>query len=388
MKTNRTYHFLVSAIMLSSLPLYTQAEESIAPDRAANTIILDETAVQNLRLKTEMVEERDFETTVFAVGRIEDIPAKLYSISSRISGRAIEVNAFEGDHVKKGQVLVTVESRQPGNPPPTISLEAISEGLIIKSHVLKGQPVEPDTDLLDIADRSEMWAVAKIPEQEAVNVRPGTLARIFIPAIGGEPITATLIRYGVTADRDSGTIEGVFKLEKSDGRLTPGMRAEFSIITSSRPNVLAAPKTAIQGDPTKRVIYVKDFELENAFVRVPVVLGEQNDTFVEVISGLFVGDDVVTQGSYTLGFAGRGSGPSLKDALDAAHGHEHNEDGSETTPEQAAEKEQHEGHAHGSEGSEHATSSKWLRYYSIAVTLLALILIQQVLNMRKSQSKG
>jgi multidrug efflux pump subunit AcrA (membrane-fusion protein) len=335
-----------------------------------------------------MVEERDFETTVFAVGRIEDIPAKLYSISSRISGRATEINAFEGDLVKKDQVLVTVESRQPGNPPPTISLKAISDGLIIESHVLKGQPVEPETDLLDIADRSEMWAVAKIPEQEAVNVRPGTEARIFIPAIGGDPITAKLIRYGVTADRDSGTIEGVFKLQNTNGRLTPGMRAEFSIITSSRPNVLAAPKTAIQGDPTKRVIYVKDFELANAFVRVPVVLGEQNDTFVEVISGLFVGDDVVTQGSYTLGFAGGGSGPSLKDALDAAHGHEHNEDGSETTPEQSAEKDDHDDHAHGSEGSEGASSSKWLRYYSIAVTLLALFLAQRVLNKRKSQSKA
>ncbi|MFT5239757.1 MAG: cobalt-zinc-cadmium efflux system membrane fusion protein [Candidatus Promineifilaceae bacterium] len=388
MKNNHTYHLLVSAIVLAGLPLCTQAEESIDPGRAANTIILDETAVQNLRLKTEMVEEREFETTVFAVGRIEDIPAKLHSISSRISGRAIEVNSFEGDLVKKGQVLVTVESRQPGNPPPTISLEAISDGLIIASHVLKGQPVEPDTDLLDIADRSEMWAVAKIPEQEAVNVKPGTTARIFIPAIGGQPITAILIRYGVTADRDSGTIEGVFQLKNSDGRLTPGMRAEFSIITASRPNVLAVPKTAIQGDPIKRVIYVKDFELENAFVQVPVVLGEQNDIFVEVINGLFVGDDVVTQGSYTLGFAGGESGPSLKDALDAAHGHEHNEDGSETTPEQATQKEGHEDHAHGVEGREGAPSSRWLRYYSIAVTLLALFLIQQVLNNRTSQSKA
>ncbi|MDA7523072.1 hypothetical protein N8535_01410, partial [bacterium] len=47
------------------------------------------------------------------------------------------------------------------------------------------------------------------------------------------------------------------------------------------------------------------------------------------------GDEVVTRGAYPLAFAGNG-GISLKEALDAAHGHEHNEDGSEMTAAQKA----------------------------------------------------
>jgi hypothetical protein len=47
-------------------------------------------------------------------------------------------------------------------------------------------------------------------------------------------------------------------------------------------------------------------------------------------------DEVVTRGVYSLSFAGGGS-ISLKEALDAAHGHEHAEDGSELTPEKRAE---------------------------------------------------
>ena len=50
---------------------------------------------------------------------------------------------------------------------------------------------------------------------------------------------------------------------------------------------------------------------------------------------MFPGDDVVVNGAYSLNHAGSGSGLSLK-ALDAAHGHEHNEDGSEMTPAQRA----------------------------------------------------
>jgi len=54
---------------------------------------------------------------------------------------------------------------------------------------------------------------------------------------------------------------------------------------------------------------------------------------VEIVRGLFPADEVVTQGAYSLAFAGAGT-LSLKAALDAAHGHEHNPDGSELTPEQ------------------------------------------------------
>ncbi len=353
-------------------------------DRAANTVILDATGIKNLRIETVVAEERDFETTVFAIGRIEEIPANRYAVSSRISGRTVAVNAFVGDRVTKGQILLEVESRQPGNPPPTVPLMATHDGLVIDSHVRVGEPVEPDAELLDITDRSEMWAIAKIPEQAAARVKLGTKARIHIPALGGDPIEAVISRYGVMADREAGTIEGIFRIPNPDGNLYPGMRAEFSIVTESRSNVLAVPRTSVQGDPTKRVVYVKDFDLPNAFIRVPVELGEQNDEFVEVISGVFPGDDVVTQGSYSLGFAGGGSGISLKEALDAAHGHEHKEDGSEITGNQKGTSEaQAHGPPHG-EHAEHGGMQRLLLIYSGAMTLLVLILAQQLWNRRKS----
>lgn len=357
-------------------PLF--AGETMDTKRLANTVILDDTAVQNLRLETVMAEERLFETTLFAVGRVEEIPSRRYSVSSRIPGRVIELNAFPGDRVSKGQILVKVESRQPGNPPPTISLEAVKDGLVVDTHVLNGQPVEPDTDLLDIADRSVMWAVAKIPEQETAGVHPGSKARIVIPALGAAPIEAALIRYGVMADARAGTVEGVFEIPNPDGRLLPGMRAEFSIILRSRPNVLAVPKSAVQGDPTRRVLYIKDFELPNAFIRAPVVLGEENDRFIEVLNGLFPGDEVVTRGSYSLGFAGAGSGISLKEALDAAHGHEHNEDGSDVTGDQKTAEQRD---AHSDRGHEHG-DHRGLLFYAVAITVLALYLGQRLLHHR------
>lgn len=350
--------------------------------RKANTIILDQTAVQNLRLELVATTEETFETTVFAIGRIEEISANRSALASRIPGRVIELNAHVGDEVEQGQVLAVIESRQPGDPPPSIELKALQGGLVVDTHARIGEPVEPDSDLLDISDRSSVWAVARIPEPEAANIVPGTKARIRIPALGETFIEATLDRYGVEANREAGTLEGIFVLDNSEGRLQPGMRVEFSIITRSRKNVMAVPREAIQGDPTKRVVFVEDFELPNAFVRAPVVLGEENDRYVEIINGLFPGDEVVTRGSYALSFAGSGSGISLKEALDAAHGHEHAEDGSELTDEQRAAKEAENEGATESKELSAALKSGALIWAGVA-TLLCLILGQMLWSAKR-----
>lgn len=372
---------LFPLLLISAL----SAEEAIDPERIANTIILTETGVKNLRLDTIEVEERTFNETVFAIGRVEDVPGRGYAISSRIPGRAVKVNARLGDEVEKGETLVEVESRQPGNPPPIIPLTALRDGVVTEANVIEGMPISPDDALLKIADRSVMWVTAEIPEQRAAAIKEGSEALVSFPAIGGDPISAKLLRFGVEADVTEGSIHGIFELSNPTGRLSPGMRAELNIIVSSREDVMAVPEEAIQGDPSSRVVYVKDFELENAFVKAPVVLGASSGGWVEVVEGLFPGDEVVTRGSYALGFVGSGSGISLKEALDAAHGHEHNEDGSELTPEQkAAEEKAHDDHHdHG-----HEAAPKWLIYYAVGITLAFLIAIQQLLNRRRKEGQS
>lgn len=358
------------------------AEEAIDPERAANTIILTESGVKNLRIELIEAEERTFNETVFAIGRVEDVPGRGYAISSRILGRATKVNARIGDRVKQGQILVEVESRQPGTPPPVIPLKAIRDGIVTEANVIEGKPVSPDDALLTIADRSLIWVSAEIPEQRAAGIKEGTKAEVTFPALGGEAITATLMRFGVEADATAGSIHGIFELPNPTGRLSPGMRAELNIIVSTRQDVMAVPEESIQGAPSSRVVYVKDFELENSYVKAPVVVGASSGGWVEILEGLFPGDEVVTRGSYALGYAGSGGGPSLKEALDAAHGHEHNEDGSEMTPEQLAAKEKPHGDGHDHEGG---SAPKWLIYYAAGVTLALLIAVQQLLNKRRKE---
>jgi len=348
-------------VLLLSLTALVRAAAS------SDTIVLDDTGVKNLRIETVEAEETDFEETVFALGRIEEIPQRHAVVSSRISGRVIGLEAQEGDAVKADQVLVRVESRQPGNPPPVIELKSPIGGLLVQSHVRLGEPVEPDKELLDISDLSEVLAIARVPESQAAKLAPGSKAHIHVPALGDLPLDGEMIRFGTSADRESGTIDAVFKVENPGLRLRPDMRAEFSIVMSSRKNVVSVPRAALQGDASKRFVYVKHFDIPNAFIKTAVQVGEMNDRFVEITGGLFPADEVVTRGAYSLSFAGGGS-VSLKEALDAAHGHEHAADGSELTPEKKAAMAAEKGGDH----HDHEEASPLWKYTSGVLLLLLL----------------
>ncbi|MGJ8697315.1 MAG: efflux RND transporter periplasmic adaptor subunit [Verrucomicrobiaceae bacterium] len=311
-------------------------------------INLTDTAIKNLAIEVVESEDTTFETTLFSIGHLREIPSNHSVVSSRIPGRVIDLKVIAGDFVEKGDPLISVESRQAGNPPPTITLNAPASGIIAESHIRLGEPVDPANELLDILDLRQLWAVARVPQQEAGRIRIGSKARIRIPALGEQSVTGELIRFGTEADKASGTFDAIFLIENAELILRPGMRAEFAIITSTRPDVTVVPKEAVQGDLSNRVVYIRDFDLPNSFIKSPVVTGEENDKFIEIKEGLFPGDEVVTSGAYLLGFSGGGN-LSLKEVLDAAHGHEHNEDGSEITEdEKAASADEHDHDHHGS----------------------------------------
>jgi hypothetical protein len=89
---------------------------------------------------------------------------------------------------------------------------------------------------------------------------------------------------------------------------------------------------------------------------------------VEIKSGLLPGDPVVVRGAYALAFAGKGS-TSLKEAMDAAHGHAHAEDGSEL-------KGGHDGHGHGHDGHDgHADGWAPVTFFFAGTTAVFFVLV-------------
>lgn len=339
-------------------------------------IILDEAGVKNLRLETGEALESDFEQTVLALGRIEVFPGRRHVVSSRIPGRVLQVNVKPDQSVNLGDELVVLESRQPGDPPPQILISAPIAGVVAELQVAPGKPVSPEDSLMSIIDLAQVHAIAKVPEHFAGRIAVGQKAHIRVAGYPDKTFSATLEHLGALADAETGTLEAAFHVENPEFTLRPGMRAEFGIVTNSRSGVMAVPREAVQGEGASRFVYVADYELKNAFEKVPVEIGEQNETMVEIVNGLFPGDTVVTRGAYALGFAGRGS-VSLKEALDAAHGHAHAEDGSELGGE--GDHDPEDGHEHhGGEGFNTLT----LFFAGLSALLLGLLVLSLAFRKR------
>jgi multidrug efflux pump subunit AcrA (membrane-fusion protein) len=339
-------------------------------DQMARTVVLDEIAVKNLGLETVEAGETTFAQTVLALGQIEVLPGKKAVLSSRVAGRAQTVIALPDMMCVEGDELVWVESRQAGDPPPVVRLDAPMGGVIAKVNVAPGQPVEPGDSLLEIYDLETVEAAAAVPAHLAGVLRKGMMAQIRVSSLPDSVFEAELNHLGADADAVGGTVEAAFHVPNPEGALRPGLRAEFSIVVSEREGVMSIPRESVQGDTVNRFVFIKDYDLPHAFVKTPVVLGEQNDRMVEVLEGLLPGDEVVTRGAYALGFAGKGS-VSLREALDAAHGHPHNEDGSEMTKEQLASSSSGQGdHGHG-----HEAHSGGVLFWQIGCAVLAFLLV-------------
>jgi multidrug efflux pump subunit AcrA (membrane-fusion protein) len=365
-------------IYLLTASLAVAAEDS---GRFQNMVRLKEAEAALLKLETAEAEEMAFEETVFALGGIEVLPGKRAVVSSRIAGRAFSVLVTPDQEIGEGDEVAWIESRQPGDPPPTVMLPAPMAGTVATVKIAPGQPVGPDDVLVEIVNLEVVEAAAQVPQHLAGALRAGQSARIRVAAYPDKVFEATLAHLATEADAGDGTLEAAFHVANPDKLLRPGMRAEFTIVTGKREGVMAVPRAAVLGDGGRRFVMVKDYELEHAFLRTGIETGAMNDGFVEVVSGLFPGDEVVTRGVWNL--ASATSSVSLREAMDAAHGHPHNEDGSEMTKEQiaAAENEQ--------EGREGGGGSMWspLAVFFAGTSGVLLVLLALVSLRRKGGSQ-
>ncbi|MFN7560795.1 MAG: efflux RND transporter periplasmic adaptor subunit, partial [Prosthecobacter sp.] len=191
-------------------------------------IILDDVTVSHMNLEFAEAEETAFEETIFSLGHIEVLPGKKAVVSSRIPGRAFSVLVIPHQEVDAGAEVAWIESRQPGDPPPVIKLEAPIAGVVSKVSIAQGQPVSPDDALIEIYDLSTVEAVAHVPQHLAGKLKLGQKAHIRLHALPEKVFEAKLAHIAVEEDDTTCVIEAAFHVAYPEKLLRPGMKAEFS----------------------------------------------------------------------------------------------------------------------------------------------------------------
>ena len=284
-------------------------------------IAITSEAKTNLALKVEEAELRTLEKTFLVIGQIEAIPSHSAAVSSRISGRVVDIKANEGEIVKKGQPVVEVESRQVGNPPPRVQYASPIDGVVTHRDVLLNDSVEPDKHLLEVVDMSEVYAEGQIFEGQVAQVKPGQKVRIHVESFPGETFTGTVDLLGGALEPDTRTLKVWVRVPNPDGHLRPNMRATLNIVTDQADSVVAIRHGAVLGDAGNLFAFVQTDKEGLVYERRALVTGIKDDQYVEIVEGIFPSDKVVTLGNYQLQYVT--SKPKKEGPGAVAAGHDH-----------------------------------------------------------------
>lgn len=257
-------------------------------------------ARKNLALVVEEAQLRTLDKTVLVFGQIEIIPNHSAAVSSRIAGRVVDVKVSDGESVKKGQVVVEVESLQLGDPPPRVQYSSPIDGVVIDRHAVQGDSVEPNKHLMEIVDLSEVYAEGRIFEGQIAAVKTGQKVRVSVESYPTNEFTGTVDLLSGTLDAETRTLKVWVRIKNPGLTLRPNMRARLNIVTAEADSVVTVPLSAVLGEAGNLFVFVQSDTDELVYEKKPVVVGLKDDRYVEVIEGVFPSDKIVTLGNYQL----------------------------------------------------------------------------------------
>lgn len=170
-------------------------------------------------------------------------------------------------------------------------------GVVVERRVAQGQVVEPTDTLFVVADLSQVWAVAQVPEQQVGQVKVGQSVEIEVAALDDEKIQGKLIYVGQIVNPETRTVLVRTELDNRDGRLKPAMLASMVIQGKTRPKLFVPASAVVRQNDEEFVFTVLS---PDTFMLRKVKLAAQQDGKRVVLEGLQSGEKIVTEGAFHL----------------------------------------------------------------------------------------
>ena len=171
-------------------------------------------------------------------------------------------------------------------------------GAVIERHLTLGEVVEPVKPLFTVADLSNLWVIADVPEADVPKVKKGQSVAIVASAYPEKVFKGKLSYISEVIDPETRGVKVRAEVDNAKGALKPEMFATVRISTSEKEKVLAVPESALQRDGDKSIVFVAIDEHE--FEKRVVEVGSRLNGLHRIFSGLNEGEKVVVKGAFTL----------------------------------------------------------------------------------------
>lgn len=280
------------------------------------------------------------------------IPKQTTPMSFLLPGTIVSVNVEEGDKVKKGQVLARINNtsyqntyqatqaslfqaedaynrlktvHDKGSLPEikwedvksklkqakaadqiafqnlsNTTLKAPVNGIIGMRKLEIGETTTPGLTVLNIVTISEVYIRVSVPENEINKIIKGQTATINIPAIGSHVYSGNVEKIGVLANTISKTYDVKIRVLNKQKNIRPGMACDVILNIDLNEATLTIPyKSVLKSDDGKNYVYKADPKSKTVHKEI-VELGSFINNEIEIISGISIGDLIVTEGQHKL----------------------------------------------------------------------------------------
>jgi len=299
------------------------------------------TVQQNLGIRLAGVRRAEVSSSFDAVGAVQFDERLNVAVQTRVAGY-VERLAVRApmERVRKGQALATVfapdwlgpqnellalkragvapdliaaarermramsiptdlirQSEETGTAQARYTLVAPASGVIAELGVREGVAVTPGLTLFRIAGLEKVWAVAEVPEVQAVRLTRGQKVNAVLQADASQAFAGELKEILPQVSANTRTLQARFEVDNKDGRLTPGMLLRLQIAGPKSMRLVIPAEAVIRTGKRSVVIVRKD---NGAFEPRDVSLGADLGDELVVTQGLKQGEQVVASGQFLI----------------------------------------------------------------------------------------
>ncbi|MBS7564855.1 efflux RND transporter periplasmic adaptor subunit [Mucilaginibacter sp. Bleaf8] len=276
---------------------------------------------------------------------------KTAQVAFSVQGRVTSVLVDEGQAIKKGQLLATIDPRdyqyqleqadasllqakdtymrnkqlyEKGSLTPAEFVRSESQyltaqanrktaakrvgdtrlyapisGTVTQKATEVGVQAAPSAQAFTIASIDKVNAVMTIPETEIGNVMRNNTAEVNIPTLN-EAFSGKVTSVNPQAERTSNTFRTKILLSNPQHRLLPGMIAEIKVNTNHKSNYITIPPKAVVHDQDDiSYVFLVD-SASNRAIRRRITIGQAVGDQISVSEGLKTGDKLVIEGQTRL----------------------------------------------------------------------------------------
>jgi len=221
-----------------------------------------------------------------------------YALAKRTDNESIMQSVVQ----KIENLELSLQDIQNKSKSSTISLRAQQTGNVTQLMVAQGDQVKAGQALMEITDLSTLWAMFDVYEQDLNLIKVGDEMSMNI---GGAAVTGKVDFISPIFNTEERSAKVRVVVQNPNLRWKPGVFVtgvvSTNVTNTKNETPLYVPKSSVLWTGKRSIVY-KQLENENGvyFKLTTVEIGQTSGDNIEILSGLQAGDEVVTQGAFSI----------------------------------------------------------------------------------------